>query len=152
MKNLKLSDFIPYLLIGGLVLAALYFVYDRIYSKGKAAGTKEPEKLPIDKPWGNTLSTEQSNQVRAMSTKLHDLMAGASVLYFDVQPFQDYLTFSDTMFTGVYNDFNDRYFNEENLWGSPRKETLKEWIESEYTLWTSVKDPLLAKFAKLNLQ
>lgn len=152
MKNFKLSTLFPYLIGGGILIALIYYVYTKIYNTGKAAGTKEPEKLPIDKPWGNTLNTEQSNQVRAMSTKLHDLMKGASLLYADYQPFQDYLTYSDTMFTAVYNDFNDRFYNEPDFWGSPRKESLKSWIENEYTLWTAVKDPLLAKFQKLNLQ
>jgi hypothetical protein len=137
------------LLVLLLVFGILYFVY----RKGKKAGTFSNAPLPSDNPnspGGSQVINSNAQAIRELSIRLYNDMKGTNVLGRDIESYQNLLLMSDTLFTAVYNDFNSLYYKES-------KETLTQWIKNE-NFWltngftgSQLKDLLIARFAKLNL-
>lgn len=132
-----------------VITGILYFVY----RKGKRAGTFSNAPLPSDNPntpTGSQVINQNSAVIRELSIRLYNDMRGTNVLGRDIEAYQNLLLMSDTLFTAVYNDFNSLYYKDS-------KETLTQWIKGE-NFWltngftgSQLKDLLIARFAKLNL-
>jgi hypothetical protein len=133
-----------------LIAGILWFVYRR----GKKDATITNAPLPTDNPnspTGSQVINSNSAAIRELSMRLYNDMKGTNVLGRDIEAYQNLLLMSDTLFTGVYNDFNSLFFKES-------KETLTQWIKGENFWLTNgftgaqLKDLLIARFAKLNLK
>lgn len=134
----------------GIFLAialVLFYIWYRGRKSGQAGQAKHIE-VPTDfvtyDAAGNITSQVDGNKIRRIATLMHDEMNntwGAA----DHQPFIEFSQLSDTEFTMVYNDFNERYFSEGDG-------TLKEWIEDDYWFgWDVIDEVIMPKLARLNL-
>lgn len=132
-----------------LIIAAVIFILWYIYYRGKKKGEMGKPKvidIPQDIPHPSNPSQllVDGNKVRRIATSLHDDMDGWNFGH-DDKIYEEFAGLSDTEFTAVYNDFNERYYSE-------GEGTLKEWIQNEvFGNWTIIDDIILPKMARLNL-
>lgn len=135
-----------------LTIYSIILIYI-IYRIGKNKGAVKPNTLPNDTDWGGGLTPSEGTNVRAISERLYRDMDNAWVWVGasrDCEAYQQFLGLSDTLFTAVYNDFNDLYY-------SKGDGTLKEWISDESFSGTrgcsgDIKDAILKRMDKLNLK
>jgi hypothetical protein len=131
-------------LIAGLILFVLIYIWYRGKKSGEAGKPKVIDIMPdIFDPNSGAVVVDGS-KIRRIATSLHDDMDGFNWGH-DDQVYQEFAGLSDSEFTAVYNDFNERYYAEGNG-------TLKEWIDDEiYGNWTIIDDVIMPKMNRLNL-
>ena len=113
------------------IFTAIALVLFYIWYSGKKSGMMgKPTTVPVPEDFitydeaGNITSQSDGGKIRRLSTQMHDEMNSTwgSAAH---APFTEFSQLSDTNFTLVYNDFNERFNSE----GSG---TLKQWIIDAY--------------------
>lgn len=110
-----------YIIIAVVVLGLFIFIY--FIGRRSAKINVEQVTLPSDQPGGYKLSPQEVEYVNQTAQALHRDMDGINWSH-DDQPYQNFLSSSDTVFVAIYNQFNKLFSNE-------NEGTLREWLESE---------------------
>ena len=136
-----------------LVIYGLIIIYI-IYRLGKSSGTVKPNTVPSDKNWGKDLTNIESTNIRRIVQRLYRDMdnnwVSMGIADRDTEVYKQLMNLSNTEFTGVYNDFNDLYFDK-------GEGTLADWIYDESFTFTwgasgDLRETLIERFEKLNLK
>lgn len=136
-----------------LIIYAIIIIYI-IYKWGKSEGDVKPSELPNETDWGKDLTTSQSDEIRRIADRLYrdmdSYLVSVSMQKRDIQAYKDFLTLPEREFVGVSNDFNDRYYTEDDG-------KLYQWIMDEsftYTFGASgdIREAILEKMEKYNLK
>lgn len=130
------------------LLAIIVIIIIILSIKKKSNSQNSP--LPTDSA-GGPLTQAEAEVVRKIVLDLHDDMDGINWLFWsrNTKVYMDLATLSDKFFVAVYNDFN-------NLFGSEKNGTLKNWIQNDL-FYKGTKEGgaypiLMERFSKLNLQ
>lgn len=155
-----------YIIIGIMVLVALYTIMDSIVDGFKGLFGIEEEKpdfspvpLPTEETHNVSLTPEESKLVRAIAQRLHRDMDGVAIPGMrDTEVYEQLLELTDPLLVAVYNDFGLLYYSE-------GEGTLRQWLNSEqfwytfsiFTPWGSYQahqftEAINQRFDLLNLQ
>lgn len=136
------------IILAVVIIGIFVFIY---FIGRRSAKTKiEQVQLPSDQPGGGKITAEQNTLIRNISTALHDDMDGLNLNVFsrNMEPYNQLLQTSDTLFVAVYNDFN-------TLYGSEGDGTLADWIRGEKSFdsnWRNTAYSILERMNRLNLR
>jgi hypothetical protein len=129
------------LIVTVIIVLIIYFV-------GKRAGKKyipSSVDLPSDTPTGGNYTFNPGPYTDALYQDIYE-----KVGLRNKQAYTDFLNLGNSQIVAVYNDWNKRYYSEDN-------ETLTQAIDGEYFGisiydWTSIKSQILSRLAALNLK
>jgi hypothetical protein len=129
-----------------IITVAIIAVVLIIYWRGKKAGERETPKevpLPTDTQGGNVTFNPG-----ALTDALHDDINEMFGIR-DIEPYRELLTISNSQLVAVYNDWNNRYYLDDNR-------TLPQAIKHEMTslfsfTWPTIAETVLERFKSLNL-
>ena len=129
-----------YFFIGALILGAIIFIYYKGVKSGKIGKPKfiKPPKDAPGQPQGSGAN------VRQTAIALYDDMNGYNWSGHNMTPYKNWATMNATDFVGVYNDFNNMYYE-------VGEGTLKEWIINEKYYDNLVDDIIIPRMGKENL-
>lgn len=142
-------------IIGGFLLLLGLVLY--FYFAGRAAG-KRAGAINLSNPINDTGTGNNPSQgaflseadVRQAAGKIHDDMSGVNVWGHNNELYETLLTYSDTDFIRVNNEFNTDYQKDSG-------QSFRQWMESEVTWiqigtkWTVLKDSILQRMDKLKI-
>ncbi len=140
-------------IIGGLLTAVGLILY--FYFAGRAAGKRAGSvdlSTPIsDTGTGSTPSTgafASEQDVRDLVGKIKADMTGANIWGHDNDTYKTLLSYSDTDFQRVNNEFNTEY-------QTASSQSLRQWLEAESSLadfqFNPLRDSILQRMDKLKI-
>ncbi len=136
-----------WLIIGGVLLLIIIMVW--VYFSGKSKGKQQGGiniSNPVTDPVSGSSSVSES-EIRSLAGELYNDMKGLNFFGHNLEPWQRLLSYSDTDFIRVNNEFNLRY-------QQSSRQSFKVWVENESgnIWWSTVKDTVLRKISKLNIR